>query len=152
MVTQSAQPVRRWLLLLYKVARQPSARRVYIWRKLKRLGALLLHDALWVLPNTPRTREQFQWLAAEIGEMGGEAVFWDAQVVQGLSDATLVEQFTEQTAVDYRALLKALKAKHPNLAALALQYQQAKQQDYFPSPLGAQVEAAVRAARGDTET
>jgi hypothetical protein len=54
-----------WLLLLYKVARQPSARRVYIWRKLKRLGALLLHDAAWVLPATPRTREQFQWLAAE---------------------------------------------------------------------------------------
>lgn len=149
LVTSPAPPAQTWLLLLYKVARQPSARRVSIWRKLKRLGALLLHDAVWVLPDTTRTREQFQWLAAEIGEQGGAAVFWQAQVVQGLSEAALVEKFSEQTAADYRAILKALKAKRPNLAALALQYQQARQHDYFPAPLGAQVEAALRAARGD---
>jgi len=46
-----------WVLLHYKIPREPSAQRVFIWRKLKRLGALLLHDALWVLPATPRTRE-----------------------------------------------------------------------------------------------
>jgi hypothetical protein len=47
--------------------------RVYIWRKLKRLGAVLFQDAVRVLPNAARTLEQFQWLAAEIVEMGGEA-------------------------------------------------------------------------------
>jgi hypothetical protein len=36
-----------WLLLVYKVPSEPSARRVYFWRKLKRLDALLLHDALY---------------------------------------------------------------------------------------------------------
>ncbi|MGH2524049.1 MAG: Chromate resistance protein ChrB, partial [Anaerolineales bacterium] len=28
-----------------------------MWRKLKRLGALLLHDAVWLLPPTPYTLE-----------------------------------------------------------------------------------------------
>src|SRR5215213_12001994 len=51
-VTNSAG---RWLLLIYTVPREPSANRVSIWRKLRRLGAILLHDAVWVLPRSPRT-------------------------------------------------------------------------------------------------
>ncbi len=58
-----------WMLLVYKIPREPTASRAIVWRKLKRLGALLLHDAVWVLPATPWTREQFQWLAVEIGEL-----------------------------------------------------------------------------------
>ena len=60
-----------WVLLVYKIPREPTASRAAVWRKLKRLGALLLHDAVWVLPATPWTREQFQWLAVEIGLQGG---------------------------------------------------------------------------------
>jgi hypothetical protein len=63
-----------WLVLVYKIPREPAAGRVYVWRKLQRLGALLLHDAVWLLPDTPWTREQFQWLAVEIRELGGEAL------------------------------------------------------------------------------
>ena len=39
-----------WVLLVYKIPREPTSSRAVIWRKLKRLGALLLHDAVWVLP------------------------------------------------------------------------------------------------------
>lgn len=138
-----------WLLLLYKIPPKPTARRVYIWRKLKRLGAVLLHDAVWVLPDTPRTREQFQWLAAEIGELKGDALFWQAQLIQG-EEETLVTQFSEQTDAVYRAILKSLSKTRPNLAALAQQYQQAQQTDYFNSTLNAQVRAALIAARGGT--
>src|SRR6266487_2356679 len=31
-----------WVLLVYKIPREPTASRATIWRKLKRLGALLL--------------------------------------------------------------------------------------------------------------
>ena len=40
-----------WVLLDYKIPREPTASRAMVWRKLKRLGALLLHDAVWVLPG-----------------------------------------------------------------------------------------------------
>ncbi len=59
-----------WVLLVYKIPREPTASRATVWRKLKRLGALLLHDAVWVLPATAWTREQFQWLTVEVGELG----------------------------------------------------------------------------------
>ena len=46
----------KWLMLIYSVPRHPSASRLYVWRKLKRLGAIMLQDAVWVLPLTHRTR------------------------------------------------------------------------------------------------
>ena len=60
--------MRNWILLIYKIPNEPSAGRVFVWRKLKKLGAMLLHDAVWVLPATPQTKEHFRWLAAEIAE------------------------------------------------------------------------------------
>ncbi len=140
---------RSWLLLLYKIPPKPTSRRVYIWRKLKRLGAVLLHDAVWVLPDTPRTREYFQWLAAEIIEMGGEAWLWESHPALSGPEANLVQQFIQQTEAVYRAILTALKKKDANLAALSRHYQQAKQEDYFQSPLGQHVREALTSARGD---
>src|SRR5258708_39636063 len=70
-----------WVLLVYKIPREPTASRAAVWRKLKRLGALLLPDAGWVLPATPWAREQFQWLAVEIGELGGEAHPWESHLL-----------------------------------------------------------------------
>ncbi len=70
-----------WMLLVYKIPREPTSSRALVWRKLKRLGALLLHDAVWVLPATAWTREQFQWLAVEIGELGGEAYLWESHLL-----------------------------------------------------------------------
>jgi len=137
-----------WLLFLYKVPPRPTARRVYVWRKLKRLGAILLHDALWVLPDTPRTREQFQWLAAEIGELGGDAWLWEGQLTQSAQDETLVQQFLVQVETAYGEILAGLKRKKPDLAALSRRYQQISAEDYFHSKVGEQVRAALLSARG----
>src|ERR671919_2054608 len=103
MVTANARP---WLLLLYKVPPEPTANRVSVWRKLKRLGAILLHDAVWVLPPSPRTREELRWLAAEVRERGGEAMLWEASLgLDGSHDGDLVRQFLEQVDVVYADLL-----------------------------------------------
>src|SRR5829696_8821454 len=80
-----------WLLLLYKVPPEPTANRVSVWRKLKRLGAILLHDAVWVLPPSPRTREELQWLTAEIRERGGDALLWEASLCLNGRDDQLVQ-------------------------------------------------------------
>src|SRR5688572_12611919 len=95
-----------WLLLHYKLPSKPSALRVYIWRKLKRLGAILLHDAVWVLPDLPRTAEQIQWLAAEIEERGGDAFYWKATSLLSVQEESLMQRFQEQVDAVYSDLLK----------------------------------------------
>ena len=140
-----------WVVLVYKIPREPAAGRVYVWRKLKRLGALLLHDAVWLLPATSWTREQFQWLAVEIREQGGEAWVWESRMVLPGQDEALVQQFVADVDTAYRAVLAALQQADADLVALARQYQQVQARDYFQSPLGQQVRVALLRARGGDE-
>ncbi len=144
-------PASTWLLLIYKVSPEPTARRVYVWRKLKRLGAILLHDAAWVLPSTPYTREQLQWLAAEIVEMDGEALVWEAKLTAPGEDETLIRQFIDQVDASYREILADLARDDTDLAVLSRHYQQIKASDYFQSELGQRVRKALTSAQGRSE-
>jgi len=138
-----------WLLLHYKLPTKPSALRVYIWRKLKRLGTILLHEAVWVLPDTPRTAEQVQWLTAEIQEMGGNAYYWKANIISGEQDASIVEQFNEQVDAVYSDLLKKLDKPRADLQEISGHYQQAALQDFFHSKLGILVHEKLMSKRGE---
>jgi polysaccharide pyruvyl transferase WcaK-like protein len=128
-----------WLLFNYKVPNEPSARRVFVWRKLKALGAILLHDSVWVLPTSERTREKLQWLASEIKDMDGEAMLWEAKQLFTGQGVDLVQQFNDQVDALYQKILHQLEQASPDLTALAREYQQASSQDYFQSKLGQRV-------------
>jgi hypothetical protein len=140
-----------WLLLTYKLPAEPSARRVYVWRMLKKLGAITIFEAVWALPNSPRTNEQFQWLVAEIQEMGGEAMFWKAKSELASQEEELTCRFTKQIDATYQSILEKLEQSEPDLANLAQEYQQVAQRDYFHSKLGQQVRSRLMAARGDEQ-
>ena len=138
-----------WLLLHYKLPNKPSALRVYVWRKLKRLGAILLHEAIWVLPDLPRTAEQVQWLTAEIQEMGGEAYSWRANTILGQDDESLTQQFNGQVDAVYADLLKKLEKPRADLQEISRGYQQTAAQDFFHSKLGLMVREKLTSKRGE---
>lgn len=138
-----------WILLHYRVPSTPSAGRVAVWRKLKQLGAQLLHDSVWVLPDTPWTTEQMQWLAAEIAERHGDAFVWQAQGMMPGQDAALRARFLTASAEEYQAIGKELQQDGADRMALAKRYQQARRRDYFGCPLEPQIYAALIRARED---
>lgn len=137
-----------WLHLVYKIPRNPSKVRVYVWRKLKRLGAVLLHESVWCLPSNPKTKEQFQWLSVEIQELGGEASLWESQLVLGMKDEDIIKEFTEQVEQEYVEILAELKKEQFDLVSLSKKYQQIKIKDYFQSDLGKRVLEKIQNARG----
>ena len=138
-----------WLLLHYRLPNKPSALRVYIWRKLKRLGAVLLTDAVWILPDLPRTAEQIQWLAVEIHEMGGTAFYWKAGSLLESQEESIVSQFQEQVNAVYSDLLKRLKKPKADLQEISREYQLATSQDFFHSKLGRLVREKLRSKLGE---
>jgi uncharacterized protein Usg len=140
-----------WLIIHYKLPAQPSALRVYVWRKLKRLGAILLHDAVWVLPNTPRTVEQYQWLTAEIQEMGGSAYYWKANTILDEHEQSIIGQFNQQVDTVYSNLLKKIEKPKADLQEISQQYQQAVSQDYFHSKLGLRLRKKLMSKRGEKQ-
>ena len=141
-------PETPWVLLVYKIPREPTASRAQVWRKLKRLGALLLHDAVWVLPATSWTREQFQWLAVEIGELGGEAHLWESHLLLNGQAEALIQQLQARVNAGYQEILEELEQEDADLVALSRTYQQVRAQDYFHSALGTHVRERLMSARG----
>lgn len=139
----------RWLVLTYRIPREPTAGRVFVWRKLQSLGAVSLQDASWLLPSSPKTQELFQWLAAEIKERGGETVLFHADEVLIGDEPSLVEQFVAPVREAYAEILSELKRRKPNLAALSKRYQEFLSRDYFHCPLREQVRDQLLFAQGD---
>jgi hypothetical protein len=85
-----------WILLSSRLPREPSRLRLAIWRRLKRLGAVLIHDAVWMLPADAKTQEAFEWLAEEIEEQGGTAWVWEAAGLSAAQDRAGVESFRRE--------------------------------------------------------
>ena len=139
--------MRNWVLLIYKVPNEPSAGRVFVWRKLKKLGAILLHDAAWVLPATAHTREQLRWLAAEISELSGEASVWESKAALGTDEERLVTRFREAVDGPYAEILSELKGEDADLQNLSRRYQHIAERDFFRSELGQKVREALVTAR-----
>lgn len=99
----------RWVLLSSRLPREPSRLRLGIWRRLRRLGALLLHDAVWVLPADAKTREAFEWLTEEISEQGGTAFVWEALSLDEPQNRELVRRFRSEADDRYAALAQSAR-------------------------------------------
>src|SRR6266581_8525112 len=80
---------RRWVLLTYRLPREPSTPRISVWRKLRRLGAAQLQDGLIALPLDSRNREQMEWIADEVIDAGGDAQIWLAEPATAAQERAL---------------------------------------------------------------
>jgi hypothetical protein len=99
-----------WVLLSSRLPREPSRLRLGIWRRLRRLGAVLLHDAVWILPTDAKTREAFEWLADEIVEQGGTALLWEATSLGSSQDHEVIQRFRVEADTRYRGIADAAQA------------------------------------------
>jgi hypothetical protein len=116
--TGSRQAARRWLLFVHQLPSSPSNLRVRTWRRLQQLGAIPIKQAVYVLPDSPGAREDFEWLKTEIKSAGGEASVFSADHVDAWSDDALVDEFRRSGQEAYATLardvdkvLKRLSAK-----------------------------------------
>ncbi len=135
----------KWVVFIYKLPRsRTSAKKVAIWRKLKKLGVYSVQNSVCVLPHSERTVEHFEWLAAELKEMGGEASVWEAQILTSSQGKEISEYFLEQVNVQYRRIISeaARVRDEKQLRELWIEYNSVKAQDYLKSPMAIEARAA----------
>ncbi len=94
----------RWLLLLHQIPRKPEYLRVKIWRRLQRLGAVSIKNAVYALPRNEERNEDLQWIMREIVSGGGEATLVEANLIQGMRDEEVEELFRRARDEDYKEL------------------------------------------------
>lgn len=64
---------REWLLLIYRLPKEPSTARAAVWRETKRLGVLSLQHGVCLLPRSQEAHAAYRQLVHRIEEYGGEA-------------------------------------------------------------------------------
>jgi hypothetical protein len=120
-ITTAAPSRRRWLLFIHQLPSHPSNLRVTTWRRLQQIGAILLKQAVYALPDTPDSREDLEWLKTEVKAAGGDASVFAADNVDAWSEDELVEEFRRARQETYdelardveQALKRASGARRP---------------------------------------
>lgn len=148
---QSSLERRPWVLLAYRLPREPSTPRIAVWRKLKRLGAAQLLDGLVALPLDSRTREQLEWLAEEVGDAGGEASIWVGELALASQERELAARMREAVAGEYGAVIAEAERlreapagrRRRSLARLRRELRRIRRRDFFPPAEREQAQVAV---------
>lgn len=140
-------------MLIHQIPPNPAYLRAKIGRRLTRIGAIAVKNSVYVLPNHDGAREDFQWIRTEVTAGGGDATILAAELVDGLTDADVIEMFRAARAPDYAELVaeaRALGKRKPaadrtawEAALVRLESRLAEIQaiDHFDAPAG---DAAVR--------
>src|SRR5207247_2596682 len=131
-----------WVLLAYRLPREPSTPRSALWRKLRRLGAVQVLDGLAALPLDASNREQLEWLAEEVADGGGEATIWVGQLGSAAQERELVARMAHAVSKEYRLLIaQAVSAREGasgqrrrTLGRLRRELRRIRARDYFPPP------------------
>jgi hypothetical protein len=131
-----------WVLLSYRVPREPSTPRIAVWRRLRHLGVAQLGDGLVALPEDARTRELLEWVAEDVSAAGGHAVLWRAQALAAADERLIAQAMAEARAEEYRAVIVAADLAVTSAAdeatravrKLRQELQGVRRRDYFPPP------------------
>jgi hypothetical protein len=149
-----------WLLLLFSLPTNRNTERVAVWRRLKKMGAVQIKTSTYLLPDTPAQYEQFQWLAQQIRDYGGDSTLVRAHEIEGLTKERVIAIFNDARAKDYGELRKSLQSfiarqkkmdaeeTGSELERLTRRFREARAVDFFDSPRGHDVAMLLRRAEG----
>jgi hypothetical protein len=90
-----------WIVLLVRLAAEPSRHRVAVWRELRRAGAVSLGPGVWAVPAVPVFRPAVE-RAGELARRGnGELLALDAQPRDQTTGAVLEAAFQQARQAEW---------------------------------------------------
>jgi hypothetical protein len=150
-----------WLLLIYTVPAEPTRKRAYVWREVKKVGAVYLRDGVCVLPDRAQTTAAAEAIAARIKEFEGEATLAHGAKLDSTRAEAVVAQFRSARAAEYTEIAReaerllqhvARETEHRDFSFAELEeleedltklkrwMDQVRSRDYFPDGSSSQPE------------
>ena len=94
----------RWVLLIYTLPASPSRKRALVWREVRRLGAVYLHDGVCGRPQTALSVPAIELLAQRIVAMDGRATVATDVRLEPREAHDLLRQMREARAAEYASI------------------------------------------------
>jgi len=102
-----------WLLFTYWLPPEPSRKRVFIWRQLKKIGALSTEGGGWLLPKREPLSTNIADTARSVEEMGGTTNLYTVTHFSEAQEQRAVAKFQQEREREYSEIIteceKALK-------------------------------------------
>lgn len=107
-MTGGAAPA-RWLLVSVTTGSDASLR-VYVWRQLRKLGAVYLQNSVCLLPELGQVPHTVQRLAARVNASGGKARVLHADLTDPAEAAAVIAEQRADRDVEYGEVLERVPA------------------------------------------
>lgn len=96
----------KWLILFYKISSESSTNRVYIWRQIKKLGAIYMQDGGVILPYSKENMVSIKKLSDKIKESNGDPTILVASFFDEEKEKAIIEEFNSTRNLEYREVLE----------------------------------------------
>lgn len=135
----------RWLLLIHQLPPKPDYVRVKIRRRLQGIGAVALKRTVYALPASDQSREDFEWLAREIADLGGEATICEGSFLEPETGARLIATQRAERSREYGAIATSAQRESGDVDRLKRRLALVAGVDHFAAQGRADAEAAIMA-------
>ena len=92
---------------IYTLPSQPSRKRAYVWRELKKLGAVYLRDGVATLPRRPDLEQHLREIVRRIEEYEGTVDLILSPRFATEREGSLVVRFQEERVAEFREVYHA---------------------------------------------
>ncbi|OOP56125.1 MAG: hypothetical protein AYP45_10930 [Candidatus Brocadia carolinensis] len=91
----------KWILLTHQIAQDAPNLRVKVWRNLKKRGAVLFKNAVYLLPYTKEHEESMQWICKQIRDSGSDASLFITESMDKKHKEEIIKTFQEACNKEY---------------------------------------------------
>lgn len=95
-----------WLLFTYWLPAEPSRKRVFVWRQLKKIGALSVEGAGWLVLNTEPLWAKMTDIMHIVEEMGGTTNLYVATHFSEAQEQRTIARFQQEREREYAEIIK----------------------------------------------
>lgn len=94
----------KWIFFSYSLPAEPSKARVYVWRQLRRLGAVN-YQSIWAVPHARERVEALKKLTEDIANWKGKALLVAGAVLVESQEEDLKAAFMKSRNEEYTEIL-----------------------------------------------
>ena len=99
----------KWLFFSYSLPADPSKARVYVWRQLRKLGAVN-YQSVWVIPHSAERLNELKKLIEDIEKYEGASLLITGNILIKEQEERITNAFIDSRNEEYREIIDKCEA------------------------------------------